>query len=388
MPDPKHPPSPDYVPGPEEPEQAPLSPVFVLEPEYLEYLVPSDDEATIEDQPLPADASSTALLPGDDDDDSSDDVDDNDDDQEEEQEAPEEDEEEEHLAPADSTTLPASDIVPSAEDTEALETDESAPTPPPPRLRRTWMYKVGESSTVAATRQPELDVTTIDATPEHPMSKERVTDLATTLARDTHEIYVRLEDAQDNRALQMGRVNMLFRDRQFHRHTAVLLDSKARHAREAWSHSMNYIKAVHAELQEYRVQTLEAREPELARDPEPQDGPADAGSSSQGIVDALVEHDANRSRNGDDSHDSGTGLRRQVPVTRECTYTDFLKCQPFNFKGTERVVGLTQWFEKMETIGHEVAYAMTWKTLKKMMTHKYCPRGEIKKLEIKLCAEL
>ncbi|GJS26687.1 reverse transcriptase domain-containing protein [Tanacetum coccineum] len=36
------------------------------------------------------------------------------------------------------------------------------------------------------------------------------------------------------------------------------------------------------------------------------------------------------------------------------------------------------------TVGHDVAYEMTWKTLKKMMTDKYYPRGEIKKLEIKL----
>nr|GEV68608.1 DNA-directed DNA polymerase [Tanacetum cinerariifolium] len=32
----------------------------------------------------------------------------------------------------------------------------------------------------------------------------------------------------------------------------------------------------------------------------------------------------------------------------------------------------------------DVAYAMDWKTLKKTMTVKYCPRGEIKKLEIEL----
>ncbi|GKE25864.1 hypothetical protein Tco_1441248, partial [Tanacetum coccineum] len=42
------------------------------------------------------------------------------------------DEEEEQLAPADSTTLPAIDPVPSAEDTEAFKIDESAPTPPSP----------------------------------------------------------------------------------------------------------------------------------------------------------------------------------------------------------------------------------------------------------------
>ncbi|GJY29507.1 hypothetical protein Tco_0405274 [Tanacetum coccineum] len=35
---------------------------------------------------------------------------------------------------------------------------------------------------------------------------------------------------------------------------------------------------------------------------------------------------------------------------RECTYQDFLKCQPLSFNGTEGVVGLTRWFEKMETV--------------------------------------
>ncbi|GKG31491.1 hypothetical protein Tco_0426441, partial [Tanacetum coccineum] len=35
---------------------------------------------------------------------------------------------------------------------------------------------------------------------------------------------------------------------------------------------------------------------------------------------------------------------------RECPYQDFLKCQPLNFNGTEGVVGLTHWFEKMEIV--------------------------------------
>ncbi|GJY76175.1 reverse transcriptase domain-containing protein [Tanacetum coccineum] len=38
----------------------------------------------------------------------------------------------------------------------------------------------------------------------------------------------------------------------------------------------------------------------------------------------------------------------------------------------------------MKTVTQDVAYAMDWKALKKMMTIKYCPRGEIKKLEIEL----
>ncbi|GJR25853.1 putative reverse transcriptase domain-containing protein [Tanacetum coccineum] len=136
----------------------------------------------------------------------------------------------------------------------------------------------------------------------------------------------------------------------------------------------------------------------------------------QGVTAALVARDANR--NGDDSHTSGTGVRRNEHAARECTYPDFLKCKPLNFKGTEGVVGLTQWFEKMESVfsisnctvacqvkfatctlqenaltwwnSHvktttpEVAHAMPWKTLKKMMTDKYCPRGEIKKIEFEM----
>nr|GEW65861.1 putative reverse transcriptase domain-containing protein [Tanacetum cinerariifolium] len=37
-------------------------------------------------------------------------------------------------------------------------------------------------------------------------------------------------------------------------------------------------------------------------------------------------------------------------VAQECTYQDFMKCQPLNFKGMEGVVRLIMWFEKMEIV--------------------------------------
>ncbi|GKD33225.1 hypothetical protein Tco_1248734 [Tanacetum coccineum] len=73
--------------------------------------------------------------------------------------------------------------------------------------------------------------------------------------RDTDEIYVRFEDAQDDRALLRGQVNMLRRDRQYHLHTAMLVESEARVAREAWEQSMGCSRAVHDELQAYRTHT-------------------------------------------------------------------------------------------------------------------------------------
>ncbi|GKE09004.1 hypothetical protein Tco_1412555, partial [Tanacetum coccineum] len=63
----------------------------------------------------------------------------------------------------------------------------------------------------------------------------------------------------------------------------------------------------------------------------------------QGVTSVLAARNANT--NGDNNHNSGTER-----ATRECTYPDFMKCEPLNFKGTEGVVELTQWVEKMETV--------------------------------------
>ncbi|GKD27830.1 reverse transcriptase domain-containing protein [Tanacetum coccineum] len=109
----------------------------------------------------------------------------------------------------------------------------------------------------------------------------------------------------------------------------------------------------------------------------------------QGVANALAARDADRSRNGEDSHDSGTGVRRQAPLARECTYPNFMKCKPLYFKGTEGVIELTHaltWLNShVNNVGHDVAHAMTWTNLKKKMTDKYCPRGEVKKLEGEMC---
>ncbi|GKA05702.1 putative reverse transcriptase domain-containing protein [Tanacetum coccineum] len=163
------------------------------------------------------------------------------------------------------------------------------------------------------------------------------------------------------------------------------------------------------------------------------------------VEEALAAHEAtraanaleteNQSQNGSDG-DNGNGGngnggngngrnenpdengRGDRPVARECTYQDFMKCQPLNFKGTEGVVGLIRWFEKMETVFHisnfpeksqvkyatctlldsaltwwnshkrtigtEAAFAMSWRELMKQMTKVYCPRNEIQKMETKL----
>ncbi|GKA31683.1 hypothetical protein Tco_0717988 [Tanacetum coccineum] len=176
-----HPLSPAYVPDLMELDEH--VPVYVPEPKHPEYHAASDDDIQVEDQPYADDALSTSESPGyiadsdsmeedtdedsinysdepedgeeDDNEDPEEDPseehepedDDDDDDTDDEDEEPTKDEEEEHPAPTDSSVLPVVDPVPSAGDTEAFETDESAPTPRSPqtrvpfsqtRLRKAW----------------------------------------------------------------------------------------------------------------------------------------------------------------------------------------------------------------------------------------------------------
>ncbi|GJS25858.1 hypothetical protein Tco_0486478 [Tanacetum coccineum] len=201
------PPSPDYVPGPEEPEQAPPSPDYVPGPEH------ADDEIVAEDQPYAEDASPIALSPdyvpesdpeadpeedgdedpeedpidypadgGDDGDDEMDIEEDEDDDMDIEAEEEDDDDEmdveideeaeEEHLAPAYPVVVALPATAPSAEETEPFETDESAATPPPhPAYRMTARITIPEPLPVPAWSDSEVArLLAISSPPASPLS--------------------------------------------------------------------------------------------------------------------------------------------------------------------------------------------------------------------------
>nr|GFA93498.1 hypothetical protein [Tanacetum cinerariifolium] len=238
----------------------------------------------------------------------------------------------------------------------------------------------------------------------------------TKVRQDTDEIYMRLDDEQTVRHLLAGQLNVLFRDRRAHTYTRHLMETESRMSREAWVRATNASDLVHGkvmslhttvlgqmseirELQaaDRRRQTMilelllidhrrstEITELRTALQGQKQMAPRRTTRSTanqetinptsvnnaqlqevidQGVTIALAACDALRSTNSDDSHNSETGVRRTEQATRECTYIDFLKCQPLPFKA---------------------AYGMTWKTLIKMMTKKYCPRNKIRKLEMEL----
>ncbi|GJW12317.1 putative reverse transcriptase domain-containing protein [Tanacetum coccineum] len=242
---------------------------------------------------------------------------------------------------------------PIAEATEPFEDRESAATP----TTTSWHYRevsasslgpryeVGESSSTAAARPTgglRADYGFGHQDCDIEMGR-RMTKFTTRVRQDKDEIYTRLDDEQSERQLMAGRLNMLYKDRRAHARTARLIEA------EAMITAGSDYKATSSRPQEAggdykdaggRPQEAEAvhRGTKAAKETSDLD---DRVMIDQGITATLAARDANRSSNGDDSHNSGTGVRRIKRAARECTYTDFLKCQPLNFKGTEGVASIS-----------------------------------------------
>nr|GFA92129.1 reverse transcriptase domain-containing protein [Tanacetum cinerariifolium] len=106
---------------------------------------------------------------------------------------------------------------------------------------------------------------------------------------------------------------------------------------------------------------------------------------------------------------------REIHVAKRGNYKEFISCQHFYFNGPEGVVGLIRWFERTESVFSRSNYAkenkvafvtgtltndalswwnayaqpiriekankIYWTELKRLLTNKYCPQTEIKKME-------
>nr|GFB77433.1 hypothetical protein [Tanacetum cinerariifolium] len=220
-------------------------------------------------------------------------------------------------------------------DSEEEEEEHLALTVPAPAL-----YEIGDSSIAAAARQIRPTLTIAD--------KRRADDKL---------------------------IGRLRRERRYFRTLATTYAQEDAHSRDYYTRIMGY------------CQSGENMAPKLARttranpDPtrtttttKPMTQEAINNLIAQRVAEAIAEYETQRNSvvNGDTSSTTGTGPRTVRP-TRECTYKDYLTCESLKFNRTEGVI-----------VSQEVAYAMPWRTLKQMMTVMYCPRSEIKKLEVEL----
>ncbi|GJS38490.1 putative reverse transcriptase domain-containing protein [Tanacetum coccineum] len=137
------------------------------------------------------------------------------------------------------------------------------------------------------------------------------------------------------------------------------------------------------------------------------------------VAKAIEEYEKTRA---DSNNTGGSGSANTggtvAPDVHGCSYKTFTNGKPHSFNGTEGVVGLKRWFEKMEqvfeickcaeddkvkfamctfegraltwwngnvqTLGLANANQIPWSNVKAMMTTEYCPATEIQRMEQEL----
>nr|GEX83967.1 putative reverse transcriptase domain-containing protein [Tanacetum cinerariifolium] len=403
------PPSPNYIPGPAEPQTPPIpqdedkrepmfplplvvlptaeSPGYVAESDLEEY---EDDE--IEDGLVdyPVDGGDN----GDDDDGdlSGDDADDEDEDEEEE----------DHLALADSAVviptveLASIPLPPEAEVERLLSMPTLPPSPltllSPPSVREClarddiletemlpykrsclfalgFRYEIGESSTARLTRDlaevvPEIAPMTLGEV------NTRVTELA-----DTHDLYALLEDAQDSRTRITQRVTM---DSQ---RVDLLMENRIAHQASGTDGRDSPSDGRH------KIQIMA---PVTRQGPNIHPNNTNPNNMTLESVQAMIDQALLRnSPNGDEATvrmriTEGMCKLCVVSLTRWIEKMEFV----FDISGcaienkvkfatcTRLGAALTWWNGQIRSLGPD-AYSMTWEVLKKKMTDKYCPQGRL-----------
>ncbi|GKB51833.1 putative reverse transcriptase domain-containing protein [Tanacetum coccineum] len=261
---------------------------------------------------------------------------------------------------------------------------------------------------------------------------------------DTTRLYALQRNAQDSRSryfhkqrvdMDSQRVDLLMGDRMTLQETVWMVEEEAYASREAWAHSIGLSQATHQELQTHRDHVyahethLQAHQTQLQLQSTLIQTQHQVHETrfqmQQAELAALRETDRRRQAQmaellalrEQQRRARQPGPEARIPDHQDASQMLNLGTSSDVVIGTEGVVGLTRWIEKMEsvfnisgcaienqvkfatctllgaaltwwngqirTLGPE-AYAMTWEVLKKKMTDKYCPQGEIKKLEIEL----
>ncbi|GKA89837.1 hypothetical protein Tco_1427046 [Tanacetum coccineum] len=145
---------------------------------------------------------------------------------------------------------------------------------------------------------------------------------------------------------------------------------------------------------------------------------SEASSMTQAAIKKLVANSVSatlEAQAANIANTNNTTRPREALVARQCSYKEFMRCQPINFKGTEGAVGLIRWFERTESvfshsncikdcmvkfatgtlieeaiswwnsfakpIAIEEAYKITSVEFKKLLINKYYPRTEVQKME-------
>ncbi|GKB27152.1 putative reverse transcriptase domain-containing protein [Tanacetum coccineum] len=277
----------------------------------------------------------------------------------------------------------------------------------------TSRYVVGESSTVAPrpTGGHRADygfIGTTDAEVRRQRAKEvcyGIMDVWVDSIEAVEEVAPTTLERVNARVTELAaRFDGLVEDRQFHYETARLLYQEALISREAWAHSIGLSSAGQLSAALGQIQALQARDQTHVDNPEGADNhnnmplrrssataraavaarvasaiaaatPMTAAAVEQlieaRVSAALANHETLRnSTNGVVVLSQWFEKIESVFHIRNCAVENQVKFATCTFLGN----ALTWWNSHMKTVTQDVAYAIEWKTLKKMMIVKYCPK--------------
>nr|GEX38987.1 hypothetical protein [Tanacetum cinerariifolium] len=221
---------------------------------------------------------------------------------------------------------------------------------------------------------------------------QRMTYFVTIIRQDTDEIYGRPDDAQDDRLLMSRQLNSLHKDRRSDARTTRLIKSKARASREAWTEiedlraadrrrqtrlaeELTLLRTLQTQMKMAPTRRTTRASPAMITTTTPVTNAQLKALIDQGVANALAVRDADRSQNGDDSHNSRTGFvsitqwfKRMETVFNISNYAveNQIKFSTCTLYG----VALTWWKSHVKSVGQDAAHNMPWSILMKMMTAK------------------
>nr|GEW51984.1 retrotransposon protein, putative, Ty3-gypsy subclass [Tanacetum cinerariifolium] len=384
-----HPLSPTYITNPMELDEHVL--VYDLEPEHPEYHAPSDDDIQVKDQPYADDASSTAESPGyiadsdsmeeDGDEDLKKDPEENPNEEhepEDDDEDPENNPNEEHEPEDEDTKDPFEE----SDETEPFEEVETAVTPPPPIHRETRISVRTQTLMAVSTQAPLGHMKSMirrrdDILKEDMPPRRRFTFTAHSHGCDVAESFAAAARAPRG---QHDFVNTVEAGH-------GLICSPGHNARTIARAAGRVEDVGYTDRKDIRLEIDVVSGQMTAYKTELQE----RQSAEDLVVTQMMRIHALKARAQTDTvEDTDSScvvglsqwLKKMESVFHisDCAIDNQVKFAPCTLQGA----ALTWWNGYVRTLGHDAAYAMTWGTLKKNMTDKYCPKGEIKKLEIEL----
>nr|GEW57168.1 putative reverse transcriptase domain-containing protein [Tanacetum cinerariifolium] len=409
-----HPPSPNYVPGPEHPP-SPIYVPYVLEPAYPEYMPPEDDVLPPKEQPLLVAVSPTVDSPGyiiesdpkedpeeDDKDPEEDPADYPTDKEDEEEESSEddadddeedEDEEEEHPALVDSIppppvhrtstriSIPAQATVPFLFEANLRAESPSTSHPPPPiELPYTKasiaMTRAAASSTYIlappSVTPPLLPIPLPTSSPHLllPFTDCRA-DIHEVMLLPRKRLYIALGPMFEARECSSALTARPTRGFRAYYGFVGILNAKIRRDPnreigygiiDVWEDPyeirekipMTDVAKLGQRMTDF-VTTVRQDTDEIYLDlwrvrPDLLLRFRPHTTGTASRATDSVEDIADKDGIITESAGNARGVRRQAPLAREYTYLNFMKCKPLYFKGIEGVVELTHWLERMKIV--------------------------------------